>query len=67
MFGIGVEELIVILLIILLLTGGKKIPELSRGIGQAVRELRKGFMGELDSDDKPKKKTKKGAQTSKES
>lgn len=43
MFGLGLEELIVILVILLLLFGGKKLPELSRSIGQAIREMRSGF------------------------
>ncbi len=54
MFGIGIEELVVILLILLLLTGGKKLPELTRGLAQAVKEIRKGFKEELDdTDDEP--------------
>jgi sec-independent protein translocase protein TatA len=36
-------ELLIILAIILLLFGGKKLPELSRSLGDSVRELRKGF------------------------
>lgn len=44
MFGIGkVEELVVVLIIILVLVGGKKIPELSRGMAEGIREVRKGF------------------------
>lgn len=44
MFGIGkVEELVVVLVIILVLVGGKKLPELSRGISESVREVRRGF------------------------
>ena len=43
MFGLGFQELSVILVIILVLFGGKKIPELSRSVGEALRELRKGF------------------------
>lgn len=43
MFGIGTEELVLILVIVLVLFGGKKLPELSRSIGQSIRELRKGF------------------------
>lgn len=54
MFGIGIEELIVILLILLLLTGGKKLPELTRGLGQSIREIRKGFMEEIEPEDETK-------------
>jgi len=38
MLGLGSTELIVILFIILLLFGGKKLPELARSMGSAVRE-----------------------------
>ena len=43
MFGFGVQELILILAIILLLFGGKKLPELSKNLGTAVKDLRRGF------------------------
>jgi len=36
-------ELLIILAIVLLLFGGKKLPELSKSIGDSVRELRKGI------------------------
>jgi sec-independent protein translocase protein TatA len=39
MFGLGGSEMILIILVILLLFGGKKIPELMRGIGQGIREF----------------------------
>ena len=45
MFG-KTDELLIVLLIILILFGAKKIPELARSIGQAAREVRKGFNGE---------------------
>ena len=38
-FGLGTPEIIIIVIVILLLFGGKKIPELMRGIGQGVREF----------------------------
>lgn len=38
-FGLGTPEVIVIVVVVLLLFGGKKIPELMRGIGQGVREF----------------------------
>lgn len=39
--GVGMQELIIIFLIVLLLFGGKKIPEIARGLGKAMREFRK--------------------------
>ena len=38
MFGVGTSELFIIFFIILLLFGGKKLPELARSMGTAVRE-----------------------------
>jgi sec-independent protein translocase protein TatA len=46
MFG-KVEELVVVLVIILVLFGAKKLPELSRGISESVREIRKGFRDDV--------------------
>jgi sec-independent protein translocase protein TatA len=37
--GLGVPEVIGILLVILLLFGGRKIPELARGLGKGIREF----------------------------
>ncbi|HSX01985.1 MAG TPA: twin-arginine translocase TatA/TatE family subunit [Candidatus Saccharimonadia bacterium] len=45
MFG-KVEELAIVLIIVLVLFGAKKLPELSKGIAQSVREVRKGFKDE---------------------
>ncbi|MCW3119496.1 MAG: twin-arginine translocase TatA/TatE family subunit [Chitinophagaceae bacterium] len=40
MLGVlGTQEIIIILVIILLLFGGRKIPELMRGLGRGVREF----------------------------
>ena len=52
MRNIGTTEIIVIALIVILLFGGKKLPELIKGIGQSIREFRKGSSGESDE---PKK------------
>jgi len=48
--GIGATEIIIIALIILVLFGSKKIPEFIKGIGEGVREFRKG------TDEKEEKK-----------
>ena len=39
----GVDQWIIVAIIVLLLFGGKKIPELMRGVGQGVGELKKGM------------------------
>ena len=48
--GIGMQEILVIALIVLLLFGGKKIPELMKGIGKGVRSFKDGVNG-LDNDE----------------
>jgi len=41
--NIGTTELIVIFVILLVLFGGKKLPELGKGIGDAIREFKKSL------------------------
>ncbi|MCE9557504.1 MAG: twin-arginine translocase TatA/TatE family subunit [Armatimonadetes bacterium] len=43
LLGLGTPELVVIVLIILLLFGGAKIPQLMRGLGKGVGELKAGL------------------------
>ncbi len=38
----GIWELLIILLIVLLLFGARRLPDMAKGIGQAIREFRKG-------------------------
>lgn len=45
---IGGQEIIVILLIVLVLFGGKKIPELMKGLGKGVKEYKKAMNGVED-------------------
>lgn len=45
MFGIGAQEIIFIVLIVLLFFGGKKIPELMKGLGKGVRSFKEGVKG----------------------
>lgn len=42
-FGLGPTELTLIVLALLLLFGGKKIPELARGLGSGIREFQQGL------------------------
>lgn len=53
--SIGWQEIIVILLIVLLLFGGKKIPELMRGLGKGVKNFKEG-MKDVEGDMKEIKK-----------
>jgi sec-independent protein translocase protein TatA len=46
MFGLGPRELIILAAILVLLFGAKKIPELARNIGEAVKIIRNGFSDE---------------------
>ena len=41
--GIGFQEILVVLLIILLFYGGKKVPEMMRGLGQGVKAFKDGM------------------------
>lgn len=49
MFGIGYQELLIIFLIVLLLFGGRKIPEIARGLGKGIREFKKAKNNVKDS------------------
>ena len=43
---IGPQQIILILVIVLILFGGKKIPELMKGLGKGMREFKKATQGE---------------------
>jgi Tat protein translocase TatB subunit len=60
MFNIGPAELIVILLVALLVVGPKRLPEVGRSIGKALREIRRStdevrysFEADLEDEDRP--------------
>jgi sec-independent protein translocase protein TatA len=46
MFGLGPREIIILAAVFVLLFGAKKIPELARGIGEAIRHIKNGFSDE---------------------
>lgn len=59
--NIGTGEIIVIAIVVLLLFGGKKIPELMKGLGKGVKSFKDGVSGienditkTLEDDDKTK-------------
>ncbi len=60
--GLGWPELIIIVLVILLLFGGRKLPEMARGTGRALRIFKSETKGLMDDDDDDKPKTSDPAQ-----
>jgi sec-independent protein translocase protein TatA len=57
--GIGPPEIILIILVVLLLFGAKKLPELARGSGRALRIFKAETKGLLDDDDDDVKESEK--------
>lgn len=53
---IGTTEIILIALIILLIFGGRKIPELMRGLGKGVKSFKDGVNGKDEDEFKDEKK-----------
>lgn len=54
-FNLGFWEIVIIALVVLLLFGGKKIPELMKGLGKGVKNFKEG-MKEVEKDVKDIKK-----------
>jgi sec-independent protein translocase protein TatA len=48
--NIGTTEIVIVAVVILIFFGGKKLPELAKGIGEAIREFKKS----AKDDDEPK-------------
>jgi len=51
--GLGGMEIALIVLVLLLLFGGKKIPELMRGLGKGIKEFKDGKDGVDSNENKP--------------
>lgn len=61
LFGLGMQEILIIALIVLLLFGGKKIPELMRGLGKGVKSFKEGMNEVTDLKEEVEKDEKKDA------
>jgi sec-independent protein translocase protein TatA len=59
LFGLGPMEIVLIVAVVLLLFGGRKIPELMKGLGQGMREFKKASHVEDDQDQEIQKKDNK--------
>ncbi|MDP4281224.1 MAG: twin-arginine translocase TatA/TatE family subunit [Bacteroidota bacterium] len=54
--GLGTPEIILIAIVVLILFGGKKIPELMKGLGKGVKNFKDGVKGLEDDINQPDKK-----------
>ncbi|OHE59247.1 MAG: preprotein translocase subunit TatA [Thermodesulfovibrio sp. RBG_19FT_COMBO_42_12] len=57
MFGLGTQELIIIMIIVLVLFGASRLPEIGRGIGQAIKNFKKATNEPDEIDVTPRKST----------
>ena len=60
-FGLGGQEILFIALIVLLLFGGRKIPELMKGLGKGVKSFKDGMNG-VENDLNPDNNDKSNSQ-----
>ena len=59
MFGLGVTELAIILVIVVVLFGAKKLPEIGKGVGEAIRNFKKSTSEPPEIDVTPENKSEK--------
>ena len=60
LFGLGMQEILIIAFVVLLLFGGKKIPELMKGLGKGVKSFKEGMNEVTDVTKDEDKKEKSG-------
>lgn len=56
--GLGMQEILLIALVVLLFFGGKKIPELMKGLGKGVKSFKDGMNGLEEGKKEDKKEDK---------
>ena len=55
LWSLGAPEIIIILVVILLFFGGKKLPELAKGLGKGLKEFRNATKEDESTEDKNEK------------
>ncbi len=66
MFGLGATELIIILVIVVILFGARRLPEIGKGIGEAIKNFKKSTSEPDEIDVTPDDKSKESADDTKE-
>ena len=64
MFGLGVTELVIILVIIVILFGASRLPEIGKGVGEAIKNFKKSMSDQPEIDVTPEEKKKDDSQKS---
>ena len=59
LLGLGMQEILIIAFVVLLLFGGKKIPELMKGLGKGVKSFKEGMNEVTDLKEEVKKEEEK--------
>ncbi len=52
--AIGPQQIVIVLVVVLLLFGGRKIPELMRGLGSGIKEFKNAAKEDDDDQEEPK-------------
>ncbi|GAA6529708.1 MAG: twin-arginine translocase TatA/TatE family subunit [Prevotella sp.] len=60
--NLGMPEILLIALVVLLLFGGKKIPELMKGLGKGIKSFKEGMNEKIDLDDSEKEDKKEDSE-----
>jgi len=58
MFGLGATELIIILVIVVILFGASRLPEIGRGVGEAIKNFKKSISEQPEIDVTPDNESK---------
>jgi sec-independent protein translocase protein TatA len=56
LMGLGMQEMVILLLIVLIIFGGSRLPSLAKGLGESVRNFKRGINEGSDDADEPKEK-----------
>ena len=57
MFGLGATELIIILVIVVIMFGASRLPEIGKGVGEAIKNFKKSTSGDPEIDVTPNGKS----------